>query len=138
MKEIRIHRCLEEGQNLLERAAETLQNAPSDKVRELARRLPSTVAPASDSLRIVFAGQYSAGKSSLLKVLTGREDIETGARITTQQVQQFDWNGIEIIDTPGVHTELRPDHDKLTYEAISSADLLVFVITNELFNSHLA
>ena len=29
MKEMRIHRCLEEGQNLLERAAETLQNAPS-------------------------------------------------------------------------------------------------------------
>ena len=138
MKEMRIHRCLEEGQNLLERAAETLQNAPSDKVRELARRLPSTVAPASDPLRIVFAGQYSAGKSSLLKVLTGREDIETGAGITTQQIQQFDWNGIEIIDTPGVHTELRPDHDALTYEAIGRADLLVFVITNELFDSHLA
>ncbi len=133
-----IHRCLERGQNLLQRAAGTLQNAPSDKVRELARRLPSTVAPASEPLRIVFAGQYSAGKSSLLKVLTNREDIEIGAGITTQQVQQFNWNGIEIIDTPGVHTELRSDHDALTYEAISSADLLVFVITNELFDSHLA
>ena len=138
MKETHIHQCLEKGQNLLERATEILQNAPSDKVRELARRLPSTVTPASDPLRIVFAGQYSAGKSSLLKVLTGREDIETGAGITTQQVQQFDWDGIEIIDTPGIHTELRPDHDKLTYEAISGADLLVFVITNELFDSHLA
>ena len=138
MKGIRLHRCLERGQNLLEKAAVTLQNAPSDKVRELVHRLPSTVAPASEPLRIVFAGQYSAGKSSLLKVMTGREDIETGAGITTQQVQQFDWNGIKIIDTPGVHTELRPDHDALAYEAISSADLLVFVITNELFDSHLA
>ena len=138
MKEIHIHRCLEKGQNLLERAVEILQNAPSDKVRELVCRLPSTAAPTSDPLRIVFAGQYSAGKSSLLKVMTGREDIEIGAGITTQQVQQFDWDGIEIIDTPGIHTELRPDHDALTYEAISSADLLVFVITNELFDSHLA
>ncbi len=138
MKKIHIHRCLEKGQNLLERVASTLQNAPSDKVRDLAPRLPSTVTPTKRPLRIVFAGQYSAGKSSLLKALTNREDIATGAGITTQQVQRFDWNGIEIIDTPGIHTELRPDHDMLTYEAISSADLLAFVITNELFDSYLA
>ncbi len=138
MRTVHIHSCLERGQNLLERAARTLQNAPADKVRELAQRLPGTIVPPGESLRVVFAGQYSAGKSSILKMMTGREDIEIGAGITTQQVQGFDWNGIEIIDTPGVHTELRPDHDKLTYEAISGADLLVFVITNELFNSHLA
>ena len=43
-----------------------------------------------------------------------------------------------MVDTPGIHTELRPDHDEITYEAISKADLLVFVITNELFDSHIA
>lgn len=138
MKKIDIHRCLERGQNLLARAARTLQNASSDKVRDLASRLPSTVTPTSAPLRIVFAGQYSAGKFSLIKAMTNQEDIATGAGITTQKVQQFDWNRIEIIDTPGIHTELRPDHDMLTYEAISSADLLVFVITNELFDSYLA
>ena len=89
-------------------------------------------------MQVVFAGQYSAGKSSILKVITDREDIEVGAGITTQQVQQFDWNGIKVIDTPGVHTEIRPDHDEITYEAISKADLLVFVVTNELFDDHIA
>ena len=83
-------------------------------------------------------GQYSAGKSSILKVMTGREDIEIGGEITTQQAQQLDWNEIKVVDTPGIHTELRPDHDEITYEAISKADLLVFVITNELFDSHIA
>jgi len=139
MTEIQIHRYLKKGQNLLERALKILQNAPSEKVQKLAFRLPSEIAPTSDNpLRIAFAGQYSAGKSSIIKVMTGREDIEIGAKITTKQVQHFDWNGIIIIDTPGIHTELRPDHDKLTYEAISSADLLVFVITSQLFDSHLA
>ena len=86
----------------------------------------------TSSIRLVFAGQYSAGKSSILKMLTGRTDIAIGAGITTQQAHTYNWNGIEVIDTPGIHTELRPDHDEISYEAIASADMLVFVVTNEL------
>lgn len=92
----------------------------------------------SDIIRLVFAGQYSAGKSSILKMLTGRTDIAIGEGITTQQVHKYDWNGIEVVDTPGIHTELRPDHDEISYEAIASADMLVYVVTNELFDSHMA
>lgn len=92
----------------------------------------------SNQIRLVFAGQYSAGKSSILKMLTGCDDIEIGEGITTQQANKYDWNGIEVIDTPGIHTELRPDHDAISYEAIASADMLVFVITNELFDSYIA
>ena len=33
---------------------------------------------------------------------------------------------------------MRPDHDRLTYRAISEADLLVFVVTNEQFDAHIA
>ncbi|MBO4910138.1 MAG: 50S ribosome-binding GTPase [Lachnospiraceae bacterium] len=92
----------------------------------------------SDTIRLVFAGQYSAGKSSILKMLTGRDDITIGAGITTQHAHTYDWNGIEVVDTPGIHTQLRPDHDKISYDAIASADMLVFVITNELFDSYMA
>ena len=91
-----------------------------------------------DTVRLIFAGQYSAGKSSIIKMLTGRDDIVIGAGITTQKVHTYEWNGMEIVDTPGIHTELRPDHDMISYEAIASADMLVFVITNELFDSFLA
>ena len=92
----------------------------------------------TSSIRLVFAGQYSAGKSSILKMLTGRTDIAIGAGITTQQAHTYNWNGIEVIDTPGIHTELRPDHDEISYEAIASADMLVFVVTNELFDAFIA
>lgn len=37
------------------------------------------------NIKLVFAGQYSAGKSSILKMLTGRNDIAIGAGITTQK-----------------------------------------------------
>lgn len=85
-------------------------------------------------LNIVFVGQYSAGKSSIIKMLTGSEDIAIGAGITTQDYTPYAWNGIEIVDTPGIQTGLREDHDAITENAIKKADLLVFVITNELFN----
>ena len=137
MKTLALPQWAEKGQALINRAKKVLKDAPFDKVRDFAQRVPGEVAPPDESVQVVFAGQYSAGKSSILKALTG-EDIEIGADITTQKVQQLDWKGIRVIDTPGVHTELRPDHDAITYEAISKADLLVFVITNELFDSHIA
>lgn len=89
-------------------------------------------------IRIVVAGQYNAGKSSILQLLTGRNDIETGAGITTQETHVYEWHGIELIDTPGVGTMLHPDHDTISYDAIASADMLIFVITDELFDTYIA
>ena len=38
----------------------------------------------SDSVRLVFAGQYNAGKSTILRMLTGDNSIAVGEGITTQ------------------------------------------------------
>ncbi len=138
MSSVEIQQWVARGQDLLERTRWMIEGAPSDRVRALLARLPNSVSPEDVAVRIVFAGQYSAGKSSILKAMTGREDIAVGAGITTQVTHEYDWTGIAIVDTPGVHTNLRPDHDAVAYEAISGADLLVFVVTNELFDSHLA
>lgn len=126
------------GNNLLFRSRQCLATAPSEKMQMLAGRVPAEILSSDKSVNLVFAGQYSAGKSSIMKVLTGREDIAIGAGITTEKSHTYDWGGITVVDTPGVHTQLRPDHDEITYRAIAGADLLVFVVTNELFDSHLA
>lgn len=127
-----------QGNNLLERARKQLSSAPSEKVQHLAGRIPATILPSDNTVVLVFAGQYSAGKSTIMKVLTGREDIATGGGITTEKANTYDWEGLRVVDTPGIHTELRPDHDEITYRSIADADLLVFVVTNELFEPHLA
>lgn len=90
---------------------------------------------ASDSppLTIAFAGQYDAGKSTILRVLTGREDIVIGADVSTGSVTAYDWLGVSLLDTPGIHAG-RPEHDEQTYAAIARADLLVFVVTSDLFD----
>ncbi len=126
------------GNDLLFRSRQCLTTAPSEKMQMLAGRVPAEILSSDKSVNLVFAGQYSAGKSSIMKVLTGREDIAIGAGITTEKTHTYDWGGITVVDTPGVHTQLRPDHDEITYRAIADADLLVFVVTNELFDSHLA
>lgn len=127
-----------ETREVLRRAREVLTKSTSPSIRNLADELPAEQSDSENTISLVFAGQYSAGKSSLIRALTGRDDIATGAGITTDQVHHYEWHGITITDTPGIHTSIRPDHDATSYAAISQADLLVFVITNELFDSHIA
>ena len=121
----------------LSKKTEEVRNEAEVLLAKAGRTL-SISTDADRPIKLVFAGQYSAGKSSILKMLTGNTEIEIGAAITTQETHSYMWNGIEVVDTPGIHTQLRPDHDAISYEAIKSADMLVFVITNELFDDHIA
>ena len=128
----------ERTQAILRQARRALLESNQQEVRDLIGQLPEDHASNHDApISLAFAGQYSAGKSTILRVLTGRQDIAAGVGITTEQTLTLDWNGVKVIDTPGIHTAIRPDHDVVTYDAISQADLLVFVITNELFDDHL-
>lgn len=85
-------------------------------------------------LTIALIGQYSAGKSTIISALTGRRDIYIDADIATDTTTLYDWNGIKIIDTPGLYTD-RTNHDQKTYDAIEKADLLVFCLTSKLFDN---
>ena len=113
------------------------QRSDDPQVNALVRELNEVriVGAASDAppLTIAFVGQYDAGKSTILSVLTGREDIVIDADVSTSSVTAYDWQGVSLLDTPGIHAG-RPEHDEQTYAAIARADLLVFVVTNELFD----
>ena len=138
MRQLEIQRWAEEFMGILARARQALTDSPTAAVRNLLEELPEAADGVDEPISLAFAGQYSAGKSSLIRALTGRNDIAIGAGITTAETHRYDWNGVVIVDTPGIHTSLRPDHDDIAYHAISGADLLVFVITNELFDDHIA
>ncbi|MCL4755146.1 MAG: 50S ribosome-binding GTPase [Myxococcales bacterium] len=105
-------------------------NALSREVDEVRIVGASSDAP---SLTIAFVGQYNAGKGTILRVLTGREDIVIDSDVCTDAVTAYDWNGVRLLDTPGIHAG-HPDHDEKTYAIIDRADLLVFLVTNELFD----
>ncbi|MCU5490550.1 GTPase [Bacillus sp. FSL K6-0273] len=108
-------------------------------------------------LRIAFIGQYNAGKSSTIAALTGarfmhkkyetmeneqklvqvyqvgEKKLNVGAQIMTDVTETYNWGDVEIIDTPGIYAG-RLEHDVRTLDQISKSDLLVFVVSNELFN----
>ena len=98
--------------------------------------LPETMKPSEGAIKLVFVGQYSSGKSSIIKMLSGIE-TEIGAGIKTQEAHTYTWGDLEIVDTPGIHTEIRPDHDEKSYYEINHAALLIFVVTNEGFDDRM-
>ena len=137
MPRLETHHWAEETERVLQESREALLASRESEVQSIGRNLPDLDSK-DVPISLAFAGQYSAGKSTIISALTGRSDIAIGAGITTDQTSEFDWNGVTVMDTPGIHTSLRPDHDEITYRAISQSDLLVFVITNELFDNHIA
>lgn len=122
----------EKSEELLRKIAEVFQ-----QIDYSTDELPKNVYDDEKPISIVFVGQFSAGKSTIIKALTGIPDIEIGSGIKTQQTHTYDWNDIKVVDTPGIHTTLRPDHDDITYDAISKADMLVYVVTQELFDDNI-
>ena len=87
----------------------------------------------SEKIRIVFTGEYSTGKSSIIKALTGREDIEIEEIPTTNTAIKYDYNGLCIVDTPGLNSG-NEVHDKIAKKELAKADVIIFCLTaNNLF-----
>ncbi len=84
---------------------------------------------------MVLTGQYSSGKSSLIRALTdGAVEPLIDADIATGEVTEYDWDGaVMLVDTPGVQSGLR-SHDELAMDAIGNADFILFVVTVSLFD----
>lgn len=136
MENIKIKQINDASLKLFSDVSKAFSSSSSEKLRTQSKFVPSKFVDEDKKIRIVFVGQYSAGKSSILSILTGKK-LEVGQGVTTNKCNFLDWNGIEVVDTPGIHTQKRPDHDEITYNAMSEADLLVFVCTAEGFSEGL-
>lgn len=85
-------------------------------------------------LRIVLAGQYSSGKSSIISALTNDSSIKIDSDIATDVTEDYEWRSVTITDTPGISAG-NPDHDSTTHKKIQQADILVYVVTYSLFDN---
>lgn len=136
MNNIYLDRINRDALSLFDETREAFRKSSIEKLKGKVDFVPKQFVDADKKIRIVFAGQYSAGKSSILSIMTGQQ-LEIGQGVTTSQCCFLDWNGIEVVDTPGIHTQNRPDHDEITYQAMADADLIVFVCTAEGFSEGL-
>ena len=82
---------------------------------------------------ITLFGRTMAGKSTLMEILTHGDGkfIGKGTQRTTRDVRRYEWNGLEITDVPGVCAFGGQRDEPLAFEAAKSADLILFLITDD-------
>lgn len=103
LKKLLLSQYSEQGETLLDNIRINFQKMGLD-----VSGLPQKFLEDEKPIKLVFIGQYSAGKSSIIKMLTG-QNVAIGAKITTDESSVYTWNGLEVVDTPGIHTGLRED-----------------------------
>lgn len=135
MEQFKLQDVAKKAEALFAEARMALKSNSDADIAKRAADVPTTLSQGDSKIRIAFVGQYSAGKSSILSLLTGQE-LEVGGGVTTQTVTELDWHGLTVLDTPGVMTQNRPDHDAITYDALAKADLIVFVVPSDGFSGY--
>ncbi len=132
MTKVLIHELPGQSQLLLARLQAVLRETPGTTAKALLAR--ATINHA-EKPRMVLTGQFSSGKSSLIRALTdGAVEPLIDADIATGEVTEYEWDGaVVLVDTPGVQSGLR-SHDELAMDAIGNADFILFVVTVNLFD----
>jgi small GTP-binding protein len=120
--------------------------------RDLIERLRSVEESLDNLFSLVFIGEFSTGKSSVINALLGEDVLPEGITPTTDEitiirhgdaagqsvengvryisVPQERLKGIFIVDTPGTNVTIE-QHEKITREFIPKADIVFFVIGAE-------
>ena len=82
---------------------------------------------------IVIYGRTMAGKSTLMEILThgNGQSIGKGKQRTTLDVRSYYWQGMRITDVPGICSFGGAEDDRLAMEAAKSADLILFLLTDD-------
>ena len=82
---------------------------------------------ANDSiLHIMLYGAYNAGKSTLVNAILGEEKAKVEDIPTTDSVDYYNWNGMKLLDTPGVNAPIQ--HQEITETELTRSSVILFVI----------
>ena len=116
--------------NIFNYAEETLIGSFSKKIRRI------------DNFCICLFGRTKSGKSTTMEALTSGDGstIGIGKQNTTQDVKEYHWNGLLVVDTPGIDAmDSRQNADKtgkkLEDMALSFADdsdLILFLLPHQI------
>lgn len=139
MEQVKYIEYKKDIEGLEEEFCNIVNNIENDKCKNLINNYKNDIVEQNRKglFEIAFIGQYSAGKSSIITALTQNADIKIGQNITTDKVNEYKWNDVLLVDTPGIGTEYK-EHNELAYRHMDLADLLVYVVTTQGFDDLIA
>lgn len=86
-----------------------------------------------DPFTIVLFGRTKAGKSTLSEVLREGDGstIGKGGQRTTLEPEPYYWNGLKIIDVPGIDAYGGREDELIAMDATVTADLILYIISDD-------
>lgn len=88
---------------------------------------------------VCIFGRTMAGKSTLMEIIKNGDgsSIGNGTQRTTRDVREYHWNGINIIDVPGVcvkHLETDAVKDEeIAFSAAKDSDMIIYLFNDDSF-----
>jgi predicted GTPase len=84
------------------------------------------------TLSVLFAGVSKAGKSSTANAVIEQDEFFlTGAVRKTDRISKKVWNGISIVDTPGIDSIEDVRDEAMLLRELQLADLVVFLFSDK-------
>lgn len=105
----------------------------SHKIVETAYRTLMAKRSRLKRFTVALFGKTMAGKSTLREAITGGDgrSIGKGGQNSTQRLHEYPWQGIHIIDTPGIGSFKGARFREMALSAIKKCDLALFLLSDD-------
>ncbi|MFM6532360.1 MAG: GTPase, partial [Dolichospermum sp.] len=82
---------------------------------------------------VALFGRTKAGKSTLRETLTrgNGSTIGKGSQRTTRDVKEYSWEGLRLLDTPGIEAYKGDDDTQKANEIIDQSDIVLFLTSDD-------
>lgn len=127
-----IHNALDELEPYVQKYSAPTSQLEKDVAETLRKKFQEARTHCAERLqcgqpKIMLFGVYNSGKSTLLNALMGEERAEVDDIPKTYQITRYQWQGYELLDTPGINAPI--EHEKVSLEALKQCQVVIFVVS---------
>lgn len=109
-----------------------IKTLSEDSVKDLVNSLDKKREHLKDFTVALF-GRTKAGKSTLRETLTrgNGSTIGKGSQRTTRDVKEYSWQGLRLLDTPGIEAYQGNDDTNKANKIIDQSDIILFLTSDD-------
>lgn len=128
-------RALSRDKMVVDGLTEMLHNLEMDYGKLLSKRNANLAKQlrSLDCFNVMLFGRTMAGKSTVREAITrgdGRT-IGKGTQRTTRDVQEYEWNNLRIIDTPGFGAYNGLEDTQTAHDILELSDVVLFMLNSD-------